>query len=298
MKKKEREARPLLRASSTTATDEIPDDYTVATALVEEDIDVSEEENNDEEQQSLQSSNAKNQNAVPSLGTEKSPLGDPVHVILLLMDPKTRRFEILRLEFDAVAKVSDIYRHISASATEITLKSQEYNSLINLKSERLDNTELISTYIDSTGIGIAVPSSSEESPEAITKQATIILTNPKVQKLLQPNNTKKQHFELRKKKEPPATIVKVVKEEVQKAKTPFPHMGHKLQINSSAFTANDFECLQLDTGNWPSERVHCELQAGSEFIYDFVVEHFDDVHCQKPNAKLPVVIQCIQFEAY
>lgn len=103
-------------------------------------------------------------------------------------------------------------------------------------------------------------------------------------------------------KEPPATIVKVVKEEVQKAKSPLPHMGHKLQVNSSAFTANDFECLQLDTGNWPSERVHCELQAGSEFIYDFVVEHFDDAHCQKPNAKLPVVRHtssgCFYYEQY
>lgn len=323
MKKKEREARPLLRASS---TDEIPDEYecSVATALVEEDVDFSEEENDDEEQQSLQSNNMKNQDAVPSLGTEKTtPLREPFHIFLLLLDPKTRRFEILRLHFDAVAKVSDIYRRISASATDMKLKSQEYNSLINLKSERLDDSELLSTYIDSTRVVIAVPSSSEESPEAIAKQATIILTNPKVQK---PNNTKKQFFELRKKvrqlhceqlilvvlililfirlvqKEPPATIIKVVKEEVQKAKTPFPHMGHKLQVNSSAFTANDFECLQLDTGNWPSERVHCELQAGSEFIYDFVVEHFDDTHCQKPNAKLPVVRHtssgCFYYEQY
>lgn len=312
MKKKEREARPLLRASS---TDEIPDEYecSVATALVEEDVDFSEEENDDEEQQSLQSNNTKNQDAVPSLGTEKTPLGEPFHIFLLLLDPKTRRFEILRLHFDAVAKVSDIYRRISASATDMKLKSQEYNSLINLKSERLDDSELLSTYIDSTRVVIAVPSSSEESPEAIAKQATIILR-------------KKQLFALQKKvkelqgeklilvvllsilifrlmhKASPATIVKIVKEETQKAKRPLPHMGHKLQVNSSAFTANDFECLQLDTGNWPSERVHCELQAGSEFIYDFVVEHFDDTHCQKPNAKLPVVRHtssgCFYYEQY
>ena len=185
MKKKEQESRPLLRTSSTTATEEMPNEYTVVAAtLVEEDIDVSEEENNDEEQQSLQSSNAKNQAAVPLLGTEKTPLGEPIHVILLLMDPKTRRFEILRLEFDAVAKVSDIYRHISASATEITLKSQKYNSLINLKSERLDDSELISTYIDSAGIVIAVPSSSGESPEAVLLYFSLFLTDPKVQNMV------------------------------------------------------------------------------------------------------------------
>ena len=186
MKKKEQESRPLLRTSSTTATEEMPNEYTVvAVTLVEEDIDVSEEENNDEEQQSLQSSNAKNQVAVPLLGTEKTPLGEPIHVILLLMDPKTRRFELLQLEFDSsVAKVSDIYGQINASATEITLKSQEYNSLTNLKSEQLDDSKLISAYIDSAGIVIAVPSSSGESPEAITKLATPILTNPKVHKMV------------------------------------------------------------------------------------------------------------------
>ena len=47
-----------------------------------------------------------------SLETEKTPVGDPIRVILLLMDPKTRTFEILQLEFDSsVAKVSDIYGH-------------------------------------------------------------------------------------------------------------------------------------------------------------------------------------------
>ena len=89
---------------------------------------------------------------------------------------------------------------------------------------------------------------------------------------------------------------------------PWPHMGRKLQINASAFTANDYECLQLDTGNWPSERVHCELKPGvdtdtdTDLLYDFVVEHFDDEHCQHPNEKLPTVRHtssgCFYYEKY
>jgi hypothetical protein len=96
---------------------------------------------------------------------------------------------------------------------------------------------------------------------------------------------------------------------------PHPHRGHKLQINASAFTVNDFECLNLDTGNWPSERVHCELRASSVgdtnssendgddvAWYDFVVEHFDDENCQEPNADNPIVRHtssgCFYFEGY
>ena len=88
---------------------------------------------------------------------------------------------------------------------------------------------------------------------------------------------------------------------------PRPHMGHKLQLNASAFTVNDFECLQLDTGDWPSERVHCELRPPGDdddniVHYDFVVEHFDDEYCQKPNTDHPSVRHtasgCFYFEGY
>jgi hypothetical protein len=115
--------------------------------------------------------------------------------------------------------------------------------------------------------------------------------------------------------------VQPVVDDLGLSKPPHPHMGHKLQINASAFTVNDFECLQLDTGNWPSERVHCELLPSfRENIngvensndsdnddddvarYSFVVEHFDDEHCQEPNADNPIVRHtasgCYYFEGY
>jgi len=82
-----------------------------------------------------------------------------------------------------------------------------------------------------------------------------------------------------------------------------PRMGHKLQLNASAFTVNDFDCMQLDTKIWPSERVHCELRPPTPTVgvggdnnnnnnidqYDFVVEHFDDNYCQISNKQNPIV---------
>ena len=52
----------------------------------------------------------------------KTPVGEPVQVILFLMDPQTRRFELLQLELNsATAKVSDVIDQIVISATEPSL---------------------------------------------------------------------------------------------------------------------------------------------------------------------------------
>ena len=42
-----------------------------------------------------------------------------------------------------------------------------------------------------------------------------------------------------------------------------PQPGHKIQHAPNVLTVNDYECLVLDTHAWPSERVHCELQAAA-----------------------------------
>jgi len=132
----------------------------------------------------IDSSAAKSQ-ANSVVDSVKTPLGDPIHVILLLMDPKTRRFELLQLEFDSSsAKVNDIFAQISISATEPSLKSQKYENLTNLKGEDLEGAKDIAKYIDSAGIIIAVPSTTEEKGEKIVKMASPILTNPKVHAML------------------------------------------------------------------------------------------------------------------
>ena len=54
----------------------------------------------------------------------------PIQIILLLMDPQSRRFELLQLEFSAdKALVSDILVQISQSATEKTLREMEYGGV-------------------------------------------------------------------------------------------------------------------------------------------------------------------------
>lgn len=119
------------------------------------------------------------------LDTVKTPIGDPIHVILLLMDPKTRRFELLQLEFDSnTAKVDDVFSQIAVSATEPTLRSQKYDSLYTLRGEELKAGLELGEYIETAGIVIAVPSTSEEQPESVTKMATPILSNPKVHTML------------------------------------------------------------------------------------------------------------------
>jgi len=51
----------------------------------------------------------------------------PIQIILLLMDPASRRFELLQLEFDSTkALVSDILLQIELSATEKTLREMAY----------------------------------------------------------------------------------------------------------------------------------------------------------------------------
>jgi hypothetical protein len=48
-------------------------------------------------------------------------------VVLLLMDPETRRFELLQLEFDSLkALVSDVLAQIPVSVTEEALRKQTY----------------------------------------------------------------------------------------------------------------------------------------------------------------------------
>ena len=84
----------------------------------------------------------------------------------------------------------------------------------------------------------------------------------------------------------------------------WPSPGHKAQLNESAFTVNDYECLQILVNSrlrlWPSERVHCELRSDGD--YDWVVEHFDDPHCKQPNADNPGVrhraVGCFFYSEY
>mmetsp|Transcript_12467 Transcript_12467/g.15801 ORF Transcript_12467/g.15801 Transcript_12467/m.15801 type:complete len:407 (-) Transcript_12467:286-1506(-) len=121
-----------------------------------------------------------------SLSTAKSTIfADPVQVILLIMDPQTRRFELLQLEFDsAMAKVSDIYKQIPTAATEDVLQNATYKAIITPKGEELKQDASLSDYVTGASVVIAVPESSEETLEKCASMAVPILTNSKVHKML------------------------------------------------------------------------------------------------------------------
>jgi hypothetical protein len=125
---------------------------------------------------------AASQSTLESTAVPSTPIvGDPIHVILLVMDPKTRRFELLQLEFDsATSKVSEIFVQLAASATEPSLKSQTYEMLVNVKGDELVHSKSLAEYFDSAGIVIAVPTTTVESGAIIARMANPILTNPRV----------------------------------------------------------------------------------------------------------------------
>jgi len=121
-----------------------------------------------------------------SLSTAKNTtIADPVQVILLLMDPSTRKFELLQLEFDSSsAKVSDIYSQIPAAATEGVLKDASYKAMISAKGEKLSDDVMISKFFTEIGVLIAVPESSNDDHQKIATMAVPILTNSKVYKMV------------------------------------------------------------------------------------------------------------------
>jgi hypothetical protein len=121
-----------------------------------------------------------------SLSTAKSTIfADPVQVILLIMDPDTRRFELLQLEFDsAMAKVSDIYKQIPTAATEEVLQKASYKAIITAKGEELKSDSNLSDYVTGAAVVIAVPESTDASLEKCATMAAPILTNSKVHKMV------------------------------------------------------------------------------------------------------------------
>ena len=121
-----------------------------------------------------------------SLSTAKSTIfADPVQVILLIMDPATRRFELLQLEFDsAMAKVSDIFKQIPSAATEEVLQNATYKAIISAKGEELKRDANLSDYVTDATVVIAVPESTDETLEKCAAMAVPILTNSKVHKMV------------------------------------------------------------------------------------------------------------------
>lgn len=82
-----------------------------------------------------------------------------LRVVLLLMDPETRRFELLQLEFDSEkALVSDVLTQIPLAVTEEVLKKQTYVAICGANGEEMKSGVLLSDFCKGNDVLVAVPS--------------------------------------------------------------------------------------------------------------------------------------------
>jgi hypothetical protein len=81
-----------------------------------------------------------------------------LQLVLLLMDPSTRRFELLQLEFDSVrARVVDIIAQIPFSVTEEAIRGQEYVGVINEEGKLMDSTVRLVDFCKEKQVLVALP---------------------------------------------------------------------------------------------------------------------------------------------
>jgi hypothetical protein len=79
-------------------------------------------------------------------------------VVLLLMDPQTRRFELLQLEFDSLkALVSDVLAQIPVSVTEDALRKQGYSGVCGHAGQEMTSDKLLATFCHGNDVLVAIP---------------------------------------------------------------------------------------------------------------------------------------------
>jgi hypothetical protein len=81
-----------------------------------------------------------------------------LQVILLLMDPKTRRFELLQLEFDSnKALASDVLLQIPLSVTDEQLRNQKYKGVCDRTGLEMIETVRLSEFCKTNDVILAIP---------------------------------------------------------------------------------------------------------------------------------------------
>jgi hypothetical protein len=100
-------------------------------------------------------------------------------VVLLLIDPKTLRFELLQLEFDSrTATVLNALQQIPDSATEFSIKSQVYKCVIDGQLKQQSGKTLLKSFATSKDVLVAM--ATKQSLEDASRLARPILCDPKV----------------------------------------------------------------------------------------------------------------------
>ena len=118
-------------------------------------------------------------NGAVSVAAAESTAAKPIQVVLLLMDPSSRRFELLQLEFDSnKAMVSDVIRQIQSSATETTLRDMNYVGVCDQLGVEMIASMKLSKFCKGNDIVMAIPRGLNGKETA--KLAGPILGDPKV----------------------------------------------------------------------------------------------------------------------
>ena len=104
-------------------------------------------------------------------------------VVLLLMDPETRRFELLQLEFDSLkALVSDVLAQIPVSVTEEALRVQKYTGIAGKDGIEMAPSSLLASFCKGNEVLVAIP---EGVPsKECARLARPILSDDKVVKMV------------------------------------------------------------------------------------------------------------------
>lgn len=103
----------------------------------------------------------------------------PIQVVLLLMDPNSRRFELLQLEFDSTkALVADVVRQVQSSATEHTLRNLKYGGVCDQDGNEMISSLKLSNFCKGNEIVMAIPEGMDGS--ATLQLAQPILSDSKV----------------------------------------------------------------------------------------------------------------------
>ena len=108
-----------------------------------------------------------------------NPLTKPIQVVLLLMDPASRRFELLQLEFDSnKALVGDVLRQIQCSATETSLRDMDYAGVCDREGNEMIQSQRLAQFCRGNEVVMAMPNGM--SGRETANLARPILNDPKV----------------------------------------------------------------------------------------------------------------------
>jgi len=111
---------------------------------------------------------------------------DLVTVVLLLIDPTSRRFQFLRLEFYTnMLTVAEVLQQIILfPATDESFRTQTFDYMCNLEGFEYDYDRYISDYVEGNAVVIAVPQAGCESSDDISNMAKSVLRRSKIDQML------------------------------------------------------------------------------------------------------------------